>query len=53
MAKFLELKQNVNTYQVIEVEIHMEIFRDEFDGTHGIQLVAIEIFSCLVRNFFS
>ena len=27
-------------------------FRDEFDGTHGIQLVAIEIFSCLVRNFF-
>ena len=28
-------------------------FRDEFDGTHGIQLVAIEIFSCLVRNFFS
>ena len=28
-------------------------FRDEFDGTHGIQFVTIEIFSCLVRNFFS
>ena len=53
MAKFLELKQNVNTYQVIEVEIHMEILEMNLMEHTEFSLLRLKFFLAWLETFFS
>ena len=53
MAKFFEIKQNVNTYQVIEVKIHMEILEMNLMEHTEFSLLRLKFFLAWLEIFFS
>lgn len=52
MAKFFEIKQNVNTYQVIEVKIHMEILEMNLMEHTEFSLLRLKFFLAWLETFF-